>query len=168
MKRTLKVSIFTIVTLLLGITYNNSLNNNSSCINVYVDFGVLDNNSKIIECVPANGEQKALSILSQAGIIVSGTEKYGNQIVCRVNNLPSSSQPIGIKEHESYVEKCKDMPAEFAYWALLVRFKSAVPDKLNPTGGWGWSQVGAADLKLNPGDSIGLVFSENENVAFPS
>jgi hypothetical protein len=139
----------------------------SKCVNVYVDYGVLKNNSKVTECVPVSQKTNALSVIEDAGLALEGTDKYGSQIVCRVDNLPSPVKPIGIKGHEDYVEYCLDMPAEYAYWAVLIK---RAADPLNPVkldSKWGWAQTGVSEVELNPGDSIGLVFADNENVRFP-
>ena len=53
-----------------------------------------------------------MKVLGKANIVIDGTQKYGNQIVCRVDGLPKA-EPIGIKKHESYIETCQTMPAEF-------------------------------------------------------
>jgi hypothetical protein len=50
------------------------------------------------------------------------------------------------------------MPAAFAYWAVIVK-KGALP--------WGWADTGIDQVKLETGDSLGLVFVDNENVKFP-
>lgn len=129
------------------------------CVNVYVDYGVLKNNSTLTDCIAVDGKIDGMTALNAAGLAILGTDKYGLQVVCRVNSLPSGASPIGIKGHEDYIETCKDMPAQFAYWAILVRDGSAP---------WGWAQTGLLDIELKPGDSIGLVFADNENVKFPN
>ena len=81
--------------------------------------------------------------------------------------LPSASEPIGIKGHEDYIESCKDMPAEFAYWAVLEKRKQALPNPADLNAKWAWAQVGVAELALKPGDSLAFVFADNGNVKFP-
>lgn len=144
-----------------------SSQSSSSCVNVYIDYGVLKNHSKFTECVPVSEKINALTVLKRSGIEVVGTNKYGSQIVCRVNNLPSSTDPVNISGHENYVEPCTDMPPEFAYWAVLVKRNQTIPNPIDVSGKWNWADTGIADVKLNPGDSIGLVFSDNEKVNFP-
>lgn len=135
-----------------------SSSTDKSCVTVYVDYGVLDNNSKSIECIPTDVEIDGMTAVNMASHAILGTEKYGLDVICKVDSLPKGGAPIGIKGHEEYIETCKDMPPAFAYWAILVK---------NGSGEWGWAQTGLRDVKLNPGDSIGLVFAENENVRFP-
>lgn len=130
-----------------------------NCIEVYVDYGVLDNNKVVTDCVKVEGKIDAMTVLNAAGLYVHGTDKYGLQIVCRLNGLPKGGTPIGIEGHEDYIESCEDMPAEFAYWAILLRHGATH---------WAWADSGIVDIKLEAGDSIGLVFAANENVEFPN
>lgn len=129
------------------------------CVSVYVDYGVLNNGATLTDCIAVDGEIDGMTVLNSAGLAIIGTDKYGLQVVCRVNSLPAGGSPIGIKGHEDYIETCKDMPAQFAYWAILVR---------NGMAPWGWAETGLLDIKLKAGDSIGLVFADNENVKFPN
>ena len=131
----------------------------SECVEVYVDYGILDKGKIVRDCVPVSGEIDAMTVLNAAGLAIQGTDRYGLSVVCRVNSLPSGGSPILVEGHEEYVETCKDMPAEFAYWAILVRTGVTY---------WGWAQEGVVDIKLEPGDSIGLVFADNDNVRFPN
>lgn len=126
------------------------------CVNVIVDFQSLKN-SKTTECIPVNEETSATSVFNAAGYTFEGTEKYGLQIVCRVNGLPSSTQIIG--NHKDYRETCADMPAEFAYWALLIR---------TPEKDWTYAPVGIADLTVKPGEQVALVFSVDEKMVLPN
>jgi hypothetical protein len=136
----------------------------SNCVSVYVDYGVLSGTKPTEKCVLATGETNALSIVEKAGYQITGTTKYGTQIVCRVNNLPSAVNPIGIKGHESYVEPCADMPPEFGYWAFLINSKKS---SLEPTTGWNWAPKGIVQMYVKPGEKIALVFSDNGKTKFP-
>ena len=115
---------------------------------------------KTIECVsnPFTSSERSK---------LEGTAKYGNMVVCRLNNLPKVNQPIGVKGHEDYVEECKDMPAEFAYWAVLEKRKQSIPNPADLNSKWAWAQVGVAELALNVGDSVAFVFADNGNLKFP-
>lgn len=139
--------------------WTSATNSKKDCVTSYVDYGVLNPGTVITKCIAVDSEIDAMTILNASGLAILGTDKYGLQVVCRVNSLPSGAAPIGIKGHEDYVETCKDMPAEFAYWAILVR---------DGSGPWGWAQTGLLDIKLQPGDSVALVFADNENVKFPN
>ena len=85
-------------------------NKQSSCISIYVDFQKLDNDRKIIECIDQTEKIDATTFIQKAGIEISGTEKYGSDIICRVNQLPSYK-----------VEPCISMPPEDAYWAIIIK-----------------------------------------------
>lgn len=130
-----------------------------NCVTVVVDFQKLNDGNKTSQCIYADKGAGAIDILNKAGFKLEGTGKYGNQVVCRVNGFPSATKPIGVKDHEDYIETCADMPADFAYWAVLVK---------TPGKDWSWAEVGVADLKLNPGESLALVFSENDKLALPN
>ena len=128
-------------------------NKSVSCIGVYVDFNNLDNNRRIIECVPESGKTNALQILSKADIKVDGTIKYGNAVACRVNSLPGPD-----------VEPCSTMPPENAYWAIIVKKSKTISD---PFPKWGWAKTGISDVYLYPGESIGLVYTKDGKVNWP-
>jgi hypothetical protein len=141
--------------------------NQDNCIHVYVEFGALDNNKKSEKCVNSSQAMNALDVMNYAGIDISGTKKYGNQIVCRLDNMPSATKPIGLKGHEDYIESCTDMPAEFAYWGVFVKPYKKANVPLDFHTGWNWAETGIDKVTLNPGDSIGLVFQANEKVSLP-
>lgn len=127
------------------------------CVKVLIDYSSYKTNYS--GCISELYETNALSVLDSAGINVVGTDKYGSQIVCRVNDFPSATQQLNIKDHSGYVESCKDMPAEFAYWAVLLK---------SPNGDWKWAETGIDKVNLINGDSIALVFSVNGNTKFPN
>lgn len=126
---------------------------NSQCVNVYVDFGSLDQSKKVIGCIDTNTKIKAIDVIQKSGLKVEGTDKYGLQVICRVDSLPGPDR-----------ESCAVMPPENAYWAFIVRDKST---PLNPITKWGWAQKGINDVYLNPGDSLGLVFTEDGKMRWP-
>jgi hypothetical protein len=128
----------------------------ADCVNVIVDFQSLKNEKKS-QCISVESELDAMTVFNAAGYGIIGTDKYGLQIVCRVNGLPTATQIIG--DHKDYRETCAEMPAEFAYWALLVR--TAEKD-------WHFAEVGIADLKVKPGEQVALVFSVDEKIALPN
>ena len=128
-------------------------NEDSKCINLYIDYGSLNNNVKSNQCVESSTEIVALDFLKKAGLKVEGTKRWGDAVVCRVNNLPNAT-----------VEPCDGMPSEKAYWAIIIKEKQFLPF---PTKEWGWGQLAINEQYLNPGDSIGLVFADNGKVRFP-
>jgi hypothetical protein len=138
-----------------------------NCVTVVVDYGILKNGQVEKQCIAVLSTTSALSVLDKAGYAITGTEKYGDRIACRVNDLPSAISPIKVKSHKGYLETCKDMPAEFAYWAVLVKMGTNVPNPLDVSAKWNWAQTGINEVTLKPGDFIALVFADNENVRFP-
>ena len=124
------------------------------CINIYVDFGSLNNNNKISKCVEEIDGMTAIQALQKTDLVLVGTEKYGDAVVCRVNGLPDAKR-----------EKCQSMPPENAYWAVIIKRQKTIAD---PFPKWGWAQTGINDVYLNTGDSLGLVFTENGKVKWPN
>jgi hypothetical protein len=137
------MSIFIITLAFFGLSFVNSQDN--KCINLYVDYTVLDNDAKLTKCVDVAGKTIALDVLKMANLKIEGTKKYGLSVVCRVNNLPDET-----------VESCDAMPSEKAYWAIIIKEKQVLPF---PTKEWGWGQLAIDQQYLNTGDSIGLVWT---------
>ena len=139
-----------------------------NCINVLIDYGSLGSQSNGLEkCIVTTGETTALELMKSANFKLEGTNKYGNNVVCRLNNLPKPNQPIGVKGHEDYIEECKEMPAAFAYWAVLEKRWQIIPNPFDLNGKWAWAQVGVAELAMKPGDGLAFVFVTNGDVKFP-
>lgn len=134
----------------------------SDCVTVYVDYGVLNKGAASETCVSAKDTLNAMTVFNTAGYAIIGTDKYGTQIACRVNGFPDAVTPIKAKGHSSYLEKCTDMPAAYAYWALLVKRGTSSISQ------WGWADKGVQDLKLKAGDSVALVFTINDKVRWPN
>ncbi len=127
-------------------------------VRVIVDFGLLDTRA-VNACVTVSQATPAREVLASAGVTLQGTDAYGDAVVCRVNDLPDATTPVNVDGHDPFVETCASMPPEFAYWALWV--KQGTPD-------WGYAMVGVGDLELNPGESIGLVFTTGTATPTPS
>lgn len=125
----------------------------SKCINLYIDYGLLNNNTKINQCVESSAEIVALDLLKQAGLTIEGTKRWGDSVICRVNGLPDAT-----------IEPCDNMPSAKAYWAILIKEKQVLP---LPTKEWGWGQLAIDQQYLTAGDSIGLVWADNGEVVFP-
>jgi hypothetical protein len=133
----------------LGFT---SLSNDSDCINLYVDYGILDQDKKVISCIQSD-KAYAIDVLREGEISVEGTDRYGLDVVCRVEGLPGRD-----------TEDCKNMPSEKAYWAIIVKEKFSL---INLFPRWGWAQLGVSDFELNAGDSLGLVFVKDGDLKWP-
>ena len=124
----------------------------SNCVNLYVDFGSLNAETKVEKCIDISAETNALELLKISGYTTEGTQKYGDAVVCRLNGLPDKS-----------IETCEVMPPEDAYWAVIVKEKKLLP-LFNE---WGWAQTGINEISLSEGDSLGLVFSTNGDLQWP-
>ena len=129
-------------------------------VQVEVNFGTLDAD-QISTCVAIDGDELlAQDALSAAGVQIEGTITYPDQIVCRVNSLPSATEPIEIAGQEPHLETCADMPPEFAYWALWV--------KNGDDSQWEYATEGEKTLKLKSGQSVGLAFASGDQAPTPS
>lgn len=123
-----------------------------SCINLYVDYGSLDNQKKTSECIKQDNIN-ALDFIRQSGYTTEGTIKYGDAVLCRLNGLPTKKE-----------ESCSEMPPENAYWAVIIKKKQTL---LLPRNEWGWAEKAINETYLSAGDSIGLVFSTNGDLRWP-
>ena len=156
MKKKLIASVLIILTFWGLMNFLNVFQNNktSSCINLYVDFNKLLDQTKISKCIPENDKTVAIKLIKDANLMVEGTQTYGLSVICRVQNLPGPMD-----------EKCLKMPPENAYWAILVKSKGNIAD---PFPKWGWAKTGASEVYLYPGDSLGLVFVTDGKVNWPN
>jgi hypothetical protein len=150
MKQRLITSFLVIVLAFFGLSYVTKSDTN--CVNLYVDFGLLNAETKVEQCIEVSTETNALQLLKTAGYTTEGTQKYGDAVVCRLNGLPDKS-----------VETCEVMPPENAFWAVIVKKKKLLPF----FNDWGWAQTGINDVTLSSGDSLGLVFSTNGDLKWP-
>ncbi len=129
-------------------------------VSVVVDFGPLDEPT-ITDCA-ATGDAKtvpASTVVADAGATTEGTAQYGDQVVCRVNGRPAADETITVDGTAPFTEACQGMPAAAAYWALWIR-PSAGAD-------WEYAQEGLGSLKLEPRQSIGLVFTTGTETPTP-
>jgi len=74
--------------------------------------------------------------------------------------LPSESEPFVVDGEDPHLESCADMPPVFAYWALWV--------KSDADAEWAYAEEGVATLPLEPGMTVGLVFSTGGETPVPS
>ena len=138
-----------------------SLGDPESCsgVTVVVNFGILSEDSLKQCVVVGGGPAVAHEILSVAGVTTEGTITYGDQVVCRVNGLPSESEAFTVEGEQPHTETCADMAPAFAYWALWVK-QSAEAD-------WAYAEEGVGTLELVAGDTIGLAFSTGGETPVP-
>lgn len=130
-------------------------------VTVVIDAGDLSGGDTIdrTACVLTTEAVTAADALDTLGVKREGTTQYGDDVICRVDGLPSASAPVGSTQDPTYVEACATMPAAFAYWSLWVK----------PAGGaWDYAQEGAATQSLKPGDSVELLFTLDGAPAAPA
>lgn len=128
-------------------------------VTIVVDASALDDTASETWCYFASDTIAVSDALIGAGIETEGTTEYGDQVICRVDGLPSASEPVGSTEDPAYVEACESMPAAFAYWSLWVK----------PAGGaWDYAQEGLSTLTAEPGDSVALLFTLDGAPAAPT
>ena len=151
----LKLEIAALISLsvvLTGCTAEQEFATDGSCdgIEVVVNYSGQAENSR--QCIGIDGSSElAKNVLASAGIAVEGTKAYGDAVVCRVDGVPSSTEPIVVEGEEPYIETCEDMPAAFAYWGLWM--------KQSTEADWEYAMEGIGSLQLVPGQSLGLAFS---------
>ncbi len=127
-------------------------------VTLVVDASALEGGTTTEQCVSTDAAIAASEVLSRAGVETEGTVEYGDQVVCRVDGLPSATEPVGSSEDPDYVEACEAMPAAFAYWSLWVK----------PAGGeWDYAQEGLSTLQAAPGESLELLFTLDGAPAAP-
>lgn len=111
-------------------------------VTVVVDFGDLGPES-LVRCAPgtpANG----IAALQEAGIEVTGSQKYGLAVACRINGKPGPD-----------VESCAGMPSATAYWSYW---------HASAGGTWQSSQEGAQTAKPAAGSFEGWAFARPKSV----
>jgi len=132
-----------------------------SCDGVVVEVNFGELGEPINSCVTINGTTEvAKDVLAQAGVSIEGTKAYGDAVVCRVNGLPSSTEPVLVEGEEPHLESCDEFPPAFAYWALWV--------KDSDSSDWDYAMEGVSSLQLSKGQSVGLSWTLGGNVVTPS
>lgn len=128
-------------------------------VEVVVNYGVLDGTGSS-QCIAITGSSaNAIDVVHDAGFSTEGTATYGDAIVCRVNGLPSPTEPVVVEGQAEFTETCADMPPAFAYWALW--------QKSSDSAAWEYAQAGLGDLTVNKGESLGLVFTTGDSTPTP-
>ncbi len=128
-------------------------------VQVVVNYGILDGTNSS-QCIEIKGSSaKAIDVVHDAGFSTEGTATYGDAIVCRVNGLPSPTEPVVVQGQAEFTESCADMPPAYAYWALW--------QKSSDTASWNYAQAGLGDLTIKKGESLGLVFTTGDSTPTP-
>lgn len=130
-------------------------------VTVIVDTGDLEvqDDPSATTCVDTDEPISGSDAAAEAGLTTAGTVTYPDDVICRVNGVPSEETELPGADGAPYHETCADMPAATAYWSLWVK----------PAGGeWDYAQTGLSGLELDPGDSVELLFTLNGEPASPA
>ncbi|SDT59073.1 hypothetical protein SAMN04489743_3788 [Pseudarthrobacter equi] len=127
-------------------------------VKVIVDSASLDQAAADISvCVDVAGATLASDVLGKAGVKIEGTAKYPTSFACRVNGVPAAD--FDIKHKGGTTREACDDKNTVSYWALWVK---------PAAGTWGYAQEGLDSLKLNPGESLELLYTVDNEPAAPS
>ncbi|MFT4260399.1 hypothetical protein [Microbacterium sp.] len=122
------------------------------------DLEVTDDPSDEV-CVETEETILGTDAIAAAGFTTEGTATYPEDVVCRVDGVPSAETELTGDDGAPYHEACANMPPAAAYWGLWVK----------PVGGvWDYAQTSLPTLQLNPGDSVQLLFTVNGEPAAPA
>ena len=105
-------------------------------VTVIVDFQELGGTT-IIRCAPGD-QPTGLAALKNAGIQITGTQRWGEGFVCRIEGKPGPES-----------EACIDTPPASAYWSYWHG---------TPGGTWTYSSLGASSYNPAPGTVEGWAY----------
>ena len=130
-------------------------------VTVIVDTGDLEvaDDPSTTTCIDTDEAISGTDAVAEAGLTTEGTVTYPDDVICRVNGVPSEETELPGADGAAYHETCADMPAATAYWSLWVK---------PADGEWAWAETGISGLELNPGDSVELLFTLNGEPATPA
>ena len=127
-------------------------------VKVVVDSGALKQSAADTSaCVSVDGPTVAAKVLEQAKIKTEGTAKYPTSFACRVNGVPAAD--FDIKHKGGTTREACDDKNTVSYWALWVK---------PAAGTWAYAQEGLDSLKLNPGESLELLYTVDNEPAAPA
>ncbi|MET3771325.1 putative lipoprotein YbaY [Arthrobacter nitrophenolicus] len=130
---------------------------NCDGVQVIVDSGALKQDAaNTSTCVDVTEPTVASEILDEADIKTEGTAKYPTSFACRVNGVPA--EDFDIKHKGGTLREACDDKNTVSYWALWVK---------PAAGTWGYAQEGLDSLKLNPGESLELLYTVDGEPAAP-
>lgn len=124
--------------------------NGDTGVTVVVDASALGGRTTV-RCV-ANAEgMSGLEVLKAAGFDVTGTRRYGDGFVCRIDGRPGPHEKLPIAGNDDYRETCSDTPPADAVWTYWH----------GEDGTWTFSQQGPGGVEVTPGDVEGWSFALN-------
>ncbi|MFD0559770.1 hypothetical protein FB566_0421 [Stackebrandtia endophytica] len=109
-------------------------------VTVIIDFQELGGDV-IIRCAPGD-QATGLTALKNAGIEITGTNRWGEAFICRIEGKPGAD-----------TEPCIDTPPATAYWSYWHASNG---------GEWTYSQWGVMNRKPPPGSFEGWSFSKDK------
>lgn len=113
----------------------------ASGVTVVVDFNELGGGT-VVRCAPGS-QATGLAALKSAGFQITGTLRWGEGFICRIEGKPSAD-----------AEKCVDTPPASAYWSYWHA----------PNGGrWTYSDMGVLNRTPPAGSFEGWSFSLNRD-----
>lgn len=123
-------------------------------VTVIVDTGDLDvaDDPSTIACIDTDTAISGTDAFVAAGITTVGSADYPDDVVCRVNDTPSATTELPIADGSTYRESCNAMPPPTAYWSLWTKTVDSP---------WDYAPSSLPSLRLNPGDSVQLLFTLN-------
>lgn len=99
--------------------------------------------------VPFDGT--GVDALHAAGIQVTGTDRWGQSFICRLEGRPAADEPLPIDGNPGYTEPCIDTPPGSAYWSYWHSDDTT----------WTYSSLGASNRTAPPGTYEGWSFALN-------
>ncbi|MEH1100532.1 hypothetical protein V6V16_15360, partial [Micromonospora sp. CPCC 205561] len=111
----------------------------ASGVTVVVDFNELGGGT-VVRCAPGD-QATGLAALKDAGFQVTGTLRWGEGFVCRIEGRPATT-----------AEKCVDTPPVSAYWSYWYASNG---------GSWTYSDKGVLNRRPPGGSFEGWSFSLN-------
>ncbi|GAA3753568.1 hypothetical protein [Micromonospora maritima] len=115
----------------------------ASGVTVVVDFRELGGGT-VVRCA-AGDQPTGLAALKNAGFSVTGTLRWGEGFVCRIDGKPSAAS-----------EKCVDTPPASAYWSYWHASNG---------GGWTYSDKGVLNRRPPAGSFEGWSFSRGRDAS---
>ncbi|MEU0081287.1 hypothetical protein ABZY58_25590 [Micromonospora tulbaghiae] len=115
----------------------------ASGVTVVVDFNELGGGT-VVRCAPGT-QATGLAALKNAGFQITGTLRWGEGFICRIEGKPSAA-----------TEKCVDTPPASAYWSYWHASNG---------GSWTYSDKGVLNRKPASGSFEGWSFSLNRNAS---
>ncbi|MGI8614917.1 MAG: LPXTG cell wall anchor domain-containing protein [Nocardioidaceae bacterium] len=106
----------------------------------------------VVRCVvgPLPDGMTGLAALRAAGFTVTGTARWGDAFVCRIQGRPAASESLSFTGNSDYHEVCGNTPPPQAYWGYWHAADG---------GTWQSSSLGASSRQVVEGGFEGWAFS---------